>query len=290
MNAFTVFVDSACDLPLDILEKWGFKCLDLSVKFNEGNEEFFDTAYDRKLLYEKLRNGDTATTSGVNYYRFENAFLTEIDKGNDILYIGFSLALSSTCSVGCAVIDDLREKFPERRIIAVDSLCASAGYGLLLELCYRKKAMGTDIEALAEFAENIKLKVNHWFTVGDIQYLKRGGRICTAAAVVATVLGIKPIMKMDTSGHLAYHSKVRGKRQSLDALAEKLKICNADTENFPVYICHSDCENDAEYLSAKIYELYSKKVDLTILIGPVIGSHVGPDTISVFFVGKDERQ
>lgn len=287
MNNYVIYTDSGCDLAPATLEKWGVRYRSLTFSFDGGATTFTGDDMPVSEFYAKMRDGAVAKTSAVNVSVFTDAFEEELKQGNDILYLGFSSGLSATYNSGRIAMEELSEKYPERKLIAVDSLCASAGQGLLLYLAVQKKAEGMDIEAVAKHLEDIRLNLCHWFTVDDLVYLKRGGRISPTAAFVGNVLGIKPVLHVDNEGHLINMFKVRGRRTAVTALADKLGETALDVKGGTVYISHADCMADVELLSTILRDKYGATVELVADVGPVIGAHSGPGTLALFFLGKE---
>lgn len=287
MNDYVIFTDSGCDLAPETLEKWGVRSRSLTFSFDGGATAFTDEEMPVSAFYAKMREGAIAKTAAVNVSTFTEAFEEELEKGNDVLYLGFSSGLSATYNSGRIAMEELAEKYPERKLVAVDSLCASAGQGLLLYLAVQKKAEGADIDALAKYLNDIRLNISHWFTVDDLVYLKRGGRISPTVAFVGNVLGIKPVLHVDNEGHLINMFKVRGRRTAVSALADKLGETALDPKGGTVYVSHADCMADAEALSSILREKYGATVDIITNVGPVIGAHSGPGTLALFFVSKE---
>ena len=287
MKNYIIFTDSACDIPREKLNEWGGSCCCLTFSFVGSDKNYEDYQLPQKEFYDKMRAGAVAKTSAINVATFKNAFRKEAEKGNDIIYIGFSSGLSTTFNSGRLAMEELREEFPERKLIAVDSLCASAGFGLLLYLAVQKKQEGATIEELEEFVINKRLHICHWFTVDDLVYLKRGGRISPTVALVGKVLGIKPILHMDNEGHLINMGKVHGRKNSIKALADKFGELAEDTTKGPIFVCQGDCMDDVKLLDDMLKEKYGLSIDMTVYTGAVIGSHSGPNTLSIFFVGKE---
>lgn len=285
MSNYVIFTDSACDIEPSTLAKWNVKHIDLTLKFEGEDKVYNNSEIDPKFFYRKMREGGISKTAAVNTERFKAAFEEEVKNGNDVLYIGFSSGLSTTYNSGSVACNNLAETYPERKLIAVDSLAASAGFGLFLYMIVKKKEEGASIEEAAQYAEDIKFNVCHWFTVDDLVYLKRGGRVSSAAAFVGGVLGIKPILHVDNEGHLINVSKVRGRKASIKALADKLTELIIDKG--PVFICQGDCMEDAHLLADIIKKEHGLDVDMTVYTGPVIGSHSGPGTLALFFLGKN---
>ena len=223
MKTFQIITDSSCDLPQELADKLDLQVLPLH--FTIGGQTYANYLDGREIgfhdFFERIRQGEEASTSAVNPESFREAMEKTLQQGLDILFIGFSSGLSTTYQSGCIAADDLREEYPERKILTVDSLCASLGQGLYVYLGALEQQAGKTIEQVRDYLEEIKLHLCHWFTVDDLMYLKRGGRISATTAVLGTVMQIKPVMHMDNDGHLANVTKARGRKASLIALAEK---------------------------------------------------------------------
>ena len=213
MSEYVIYTDSACDIAPALLHEWGVEYLSLTFRFtSEPDMEYKNDEMPAEELYERMRGGDVAKTSAINPQTFKNAFRNILESGRDILYLAFSSGLSTTFASAKIAKDELASEYPERRIIVVDTLAASAGQGLLVYLVAQKKKEGIDIDGAAEYAKSLVPKMGIWFTVDDLVYLKRGGRISPAAAFVGNVLGIKPVLYMDDDGHLISRAKVRGRK------------------------------------------------------------------------------
>lgn len=287
MNDYVIFTDSACDIKPDVLKSWGVPYINLSFKFEDEDKEYSNDGMEITEFYNRMRNGGIAKTSAINPETYIGVFEEILKQGKDILCLAFSSGLSTTCNSARIAADELLEKYTERKIIVVDSLSASAGQGLLLYLTVQKKNEGFSIEEAAEFAEGIKLNICHWFSVDDLVYLKRGGRVSPAVAFVGTVLGIKPVLHVDNEGKLVSVSKARGRKAALNALVDKCGELGQDTANGTIFISHADCKSDADYVAEQIGERFGGKVDIITDVGAVIGAHSGPGTIALFFVGKE---
>lgn len=274
MSEFRIVCDSACDLSSEMLCQRGVTCVPLSVSFDGGG------SVDSTDFYAEMRSGRVAKTAGANVEAFRAAFTPILEGGKDILYLGFSSALSMTYNSARIARDELRKEYPESRIVTIDSLCASAGIALLLD----KLLAFSDLENAVEYAEKTKLKICHLFTVDNLDYLKRGGRVSPTTAIVGNLLGIKPMLYVDNHGRLIPGSKVRGRHKSIERLAEDFALLREENE---VYISHADCMRDAETLSEILRTKYDAKVRLITNIGPVIGSHSGPGTLALFFIGRE---
>ncbi len=287
MSNYRIFTDSGCDITPEMLEEWGVTALDLTFRFNGDVKEYSNREMDVKAFYERMRRKGVAKTAAVNPDRFAEAFEKVLAEGEDILYVGFSSGLSTTFNSARIAAEGLKEKYPERKIITVDTLAASAGQGLILYLTKLKKDEGASIEETAAYTEDIKMKISIWFTVEDLVYLKRGGRISAVTALVGNMLGIKPVLKMDEEGHLISVGKARGRVGSLAALADKYTELAADTKENTVFISHGDSLDDANKLAKMIEEKHGVKPAVITNVGTVIGAHSGPGTIALFFIGKE---
>ena len=287
MSTYTIFADSACDIPVDMLDEWGVKHCDLSLLFTEKGETLQNSDISADEFYSRMRGGEVATTSAVNAGAFKKAFEEELAQGNDIFYLGFSSGISATYNSAVIAAEELREKYPDRKIVTVDSLCASVGFGLLLYLCVKQKNTGKSIEDLTKYATDSKLHVCHWFTVDDLVYLRRGGRVSGAAATVATILNIKPVLHVDNEGKLINMYKVRGRKKAVHALADNFGKLACQPYEGTIFIGHGDCLEDAQSLAKILNDEYGASVDLITDVGPVIGAHSGPGTLALFFIGNE---
>ena len=286
MNNFVIYTDSACDLKPDVLKSLNVECIQLSFRFDNEDKDYLNNEMDINTFYKRMKNGETAKTSAINPETFSHRFEELLSEGRDILYIGFFSLLSTTFNSARITADELKAKYPERKIICVDSLCASAGQGLLVYLAAKKRDLGADLETVAEYIEGIKLNLCHWFTVDDLVYLKRGGRVSPTVAFVGGILGIKPILHVDNEGKLINVSKVRGRKASLNALLDKYGDL-AENKQGTVFISNADCHEDVSYLKTQFKERYNAEIEIVTDIGPVIGAHSGPGTMAVFFLGKE---
>ena len=288
MKDYIILTDSSCDLTPALAKEAQVEVIPLQLTM-EGKEykNYLDgREIDSKSFYAKLREGITANTSAVNPDVFTEVFRKVIEDGNDVLYLGFSSGLSTTFNSARLAAQQLADKYPERKIITVDTLAASAGQGLILKLTLDKQKEGATIEEAAAFAEDIKFKISIWFTVDDLVYLKRGGRVSPTAAFFGNMLGIKPVLHMDNEGHLIPLSKVRGRKTSIAALADKYGALATKLDSGDIFISHGDCIADAQYLAELLKTRYGANVSLITDVGTVIGAHSGPGTLALFFVGK----
>jgi DegV family protein with EDD domain len=286
MSNFVIFTDSACDIVPSLLAEWGVGCVSLAFRFDHIDRDFLNDDMPIKEFYANMRDGHVAKTNAVNAETFREAFEPVIAEGTDILYLGFSSGLSTTFQQGRLAAEELNEKYPNNKIIALDTLCASAGQGLLVKLTLDKKNSGATLEETVAYAESLIPKLAHWFTVEDLVYLKRGGRVSPAVALVGGMLNIKPVMHVDDDGHLIKVGTVRGRKASLAALADKLIETADDPANGTFFISHGDCAADAQTLCDMIVARGGNKVEIVTHVGTVIGAHSGPGTMALFFVAK----
>ena len=288
MRYYTIVTDSSCDLPAPLLEKMGIRVVPLAV--NLDGKTYFNYPDGRAIgfeeYYAQLRSGKQATTSAVNMSLFRTVMEAELIAGHDVLYLGFSSGLSGTFNAGAMPARELQEEYPEFELIAVDTLCACMGQGLLVYLAALEKAGGKSMHEVRDFVEAQKLHICHWYTVDDLQHLKRGGRIGGTTARLGTMLNIKPVMNMDNEGKLAAVSKARGRAAALRALVDKMGEQAIEPEKQTVFIAHADCYDDAHKVAEMVHERFGSK-SLINYIGPVIGAHAGPGTVALFFVGKE---
>lgn len=287
MNEYVIFTDSGCDIKPALLNEWCVPYSSLTFRFDGEDKEYSNNDMESKAFYDRMRDGGVAKTSAVNVAVFAEEFEKILAQGKDLLYLGFSGGLSTTCNSGRVAAEELAEKYPDRKIMVVDTLAASAGQGLLVYLTAEEKKKGATLEEAAAYAESIKLKISHWFTVDDLVYLKRGGRISPAAALVGNALGIKPVLHVDDEGHLINMSKVRGRKNAIAALAAKYGELAEDPAGGVVYISHGDCLSEVKILEGMLQEKYGAKVEIITDVGSVIGAHSGPGTIALFFVAKE---
>lgn len=283
--AYTIITDSACDLSIDILNKWKIKCCPLSFHF-EGERYYNEYCMNKSVFYEKLKNGEKVQTAAVSIDCFEEIFESALAIGNDILYIGFSSKLSDTYDNATRARDEELKKYPNRKIILIDSLCASSGLGLLLYLVYLRKEQGATIEDASKYALDTRLHICHYFTVKSLSNLKNGGRMKSLVASVGNLFKIKPIMKVNEEGCLVPFLKVLGKKKSLDTIYSYYEENNLKNKENYVFISHANAENEAYKMKEVLEKNYNAKVILVSEIGSVIGAHCGEGTLAIFFLGK----
>ena len=282
--SYRIITDSGCDLPAELLQQLNIDLIPLTLLFR-GQEWSDTTDQGLKTIYDGLRNGDVASTSAINPDGWATAIEPVLASGQDVLVLAFSSGLSTTYQSAVIASQELADKYPQRKIRVVDTLCASLGQGLLVWYACKNRDAGMPLDDLADWCENNKLNLSHWFTVDDLMCLKRGGRISAATAMVGTMLQIKPILQVDQEGHLTNTAKTRGRKAAILALADKAVQTALPGENDVMFICHGDCLEDAQYLAQLMKERCGAKEVFIGYTGAVIGSHSGPGTLALFYLG-----
>ncbi len=288
MSDYRIFTDVTADLPDELLKEIGVEAL--PMPFRIGEEEHTHYADFREMpmedFYRRVKGGEKASTSQVTYSSFMDAFTPVLEAGMDVLYLSFSSALSGTYQGSLVAVRDLIEKFPDRKIMSVDTRCASSGEGMLVYYAAKQKQEGMSMDQLVLWVEQNKLKVCHWFTVDDLHFLRSGGRISAMAATVGSMLKVKPVMHVDDAGRLVPVEKVRGRKKAIQTLIRRMAETGVDLPRQTVFLCQAVSREEAEEMAKQIkFELRVKDVIVTD-IGPIIGAHAGPGTISLFFFGS----
>lgn len=281
---FAIHTDSCCDISAALLQEWDVSCTQLRFRFNDY--EYTNKDMDEPTFYNKMREGGIAKTSAANISNFKEDFEPILKEGKDILYLAFSSGLSTTCNSARLAAEELAEAYPDRTITVVDTLAASAGQGMLVKLAVDQRAKGATMQETADFVTQNILNLAHWFTVDDLVYLKRGGRVSPTVAFVGNMLSIKPVLHVDDEGHLVKVDKARGRKASILALAKQLEQTALDPSAGPVYISHGDCIDDAKVLADIIEKKHGVKTEIITYVGPVIGAHSGPGTLALFFLAN----
>ena len=287
MRDYVIMTDSCCDLTDQMARDLELEVLPLTMHMDGQDypNDLAGTAISNQEFYKRIRAGKLATTSAVNVGQFQDAMRRVLESGRDIVCVCFSSALSTTYQSAVIAAEDLRAEFPEAEIHVVDSLSASLGQGLLLYLTVEQKRKGLTAAELAKWVEDNRLTVCHWFTVDDLNFLKRGGRVSATTALLGTMLSIKPIMHTSDEGKLVPVSKARGRKAAIAALLDKIEALGIHPEKQTMFICHADCEEDAKAVAKTIQDRFGTPTVHINYIGPVIGSHTGPNTMGIFFVG-----
>ena len=288
MNNYTIITDSSCDLPDSLVKELELEVLPLA--FIMDGKTYRNYPDNREMapkdFYNKQREGSMATTNAVNVGEAADAMEDVLKRGEDVLVLAFSSGLSTTCNSFQIAAGDLAEQYPDRKIFVVDTLCASLGQGMFVYQAARLRQAGRSMEEVRDWAEQNKLNQCHWFTVNDLFFLKKGGRVSAATAVVGTMLQIKPVMHVDNEGHLIKVDTARGRKASLNALVDKVGELADNPAAQTMFISNSDCAEEAQYAADQIKARYGTEEIIINSIGPVIGAHTGPGCVALFFTGK----
>ncbi len=285
MRDYIISTDSTADLPDDYVKQHNITVHPLYYildDFQYGGERMIP----KHEFYQRMRDGAIATTCASNPDVVSSLFTREVEAGYDILHIGFSSALSSSYNNAAVVSREVMEAHPEAKITVIDSLAASLGQGLLVHYAVKLKEEGKSLEEVAEWVENNKLHICHQFTVEDLKYLYRGGRISKSVAILGTLINVKPVLHVDNEGRLVPMSNVRGRKKSLNTLVANMAAQIGDYKNEIIFIGHGDSIEDAEYVRDKIKEQFGIDSFIVDYISPTIGAHSGPGTIALFHLGE----
>lgn len=289
MSEFVLMTDSSADLSQEMVQELGVTVLPLSFTIQGKVYRNYpdNREMDLPLFYDMLRAGELSTTSAVNVAEYTQAVEPILQEKKDVLILAFSSGLSSTYQASVLAAEELREKYPDRKIYTVDTLCASMGQGLLVYLAVQEQRKGKNIEEVRDWAESTKLHLCHQFTVDDLHFLKRGGRISATTAVVGSMLQIKPVLHVDNEGRLINIGKARGRQASLKALVDKMEKTVTEEGKKTVFISHGDCRKDAVAVADMVRERFGTQDIRINYVGPVIGAHSGPGTLALFYLGTE---
>ena len=286
---YVIVTDSSCDLPAELAQELELAVLPLTLTL--GGKEYANYLDGREIgfseFYGRIRQGEVAVTAAANLEGYPSIMEPILQAGKDILLLVFSSGLSSTYQVSLLAAEELSQKYPQRKILPVDTLCASMGQGLLVYLAARQRGEGKSLQEVRDWVEKEKYHLCHWFTVDDLMYLKRGGRLNAATALVGTALGIKPVLHIDNEGHLINMGKARGRRASLTALVDKMAELAVEPQGQVAFISHGDCLEDAKAVEQMLKQRLGVKKVIISYVGPVIGAHTGPGVVALFFLGKE---
>lgn len=284
---YWIVTESTIDMPKAYVDSQeNFLVLNMGYTMDGVSYKPDGTDENSRAIYQVMREGKVITTAQVNSEEWKDALRPLLERGEDVLTVVFSSGLSGTYQAACVAAEELREEYPQRQLMVIDSLCASAGEGLLVDYALRNREKGMTIQENAAWVQEHVQKLCHWFTVDDLMFLLRGGRVSAVSAYLGTLIKIKPVLHVDSEGHLIPRAKVQGRRKSLRALADKVKENIVNPEEQVVLISHGDCESEAQALADMIRaELPVRDVRLSY-IGPIIGAHSGPGTVAVFFLGS----
>ena len=282
--SFKIITDSCCDLPAGLVSELKLGVVNLSVEMD--GRVYIEGEMTPKALYDHLRAGKLPKTSAVNPDGWSRIIRPALENGEDVLVMAFSSGLSATYQSAVIAAGELREEFPQRKLLVVDTLCAALGQGLLVLHAARLRQEGKSLEDTAAWLEENRGNLCHWVTVEDLMHLKRGGRVSAATAVVGTMLSIKPIIRVDENGKLESVSKVRGRKAAMNHLLERMAESLVPELNETVCIGHGDCLEDAQYLARQIKTRFGVKNVIINYVGAVIGAHTGPGVLVAFYMGQ----
>lgn len=289
MNDYIIVTDSSADLSTELVQEVGVEVLPLRFTI-EGQTKYNwpdNREMDPKEFYSRLRGGEMATTAAVNMDQYLTMLEPVLQAGKDVLVLVFSSGLSATYDSARLAGEELREKYPERKLFVVDTLCASMGEGLLVWHAGQLKKQGKTIEEVRDWAEENKLHLCHQFTVDDLHFLKRGGRISATTAAVGSMLKIKPVLLVNNEGKLVNIGKARGRKASLNTLVDRMEATAVNPAEQTVFISHGDSLEDAQYVARLVSERMGVKDIRINYVGPVIGAHSGPGTLALFYLGTE---
>lgn len=281
--SYVIVTDSVCDMTRETLKEWGVRVIPVIFSSSDGTE-YFDYDLPAEEFYQKMRDGVVFQTAATNVARYTEAFEETLKEGSDVLYLGFSSGLSSMYQSSMMAAEELREAYPDRKIVTIDTCAASGGLGFIVYLAVKKQQAGATLDEVAAYVYECLPHLCHWFTVDDLMFLHRGGRVSKTAAIAGTLLGIKPVLHVDDEGHLIPVEKVRGRGRAIATLADKY-LQTALEQGGEYFISHGDCAEEAQKLAALIEEKSGAACMRMTTIGPVIGAHAGPGTIALFFLG-----
>ncbi|MCI6429831.1 MAG: DegV family protein [Oliverpabstia sp.] len=287
MREYVITTDNTADLPYSYYKQHDIEYMYLTYQM-EGETYGKQNELEYKDFYERMRKGSMPTTSQVNSEEAKEVLRPILAQGKDILHLAFSSGLSGSYNSVRMAAEELREEFPDRKIVVIDSLCASLGEGLFVDKAVEMKEEGKSLEENAAWLEENKLNFCHVFTVDDLFHLHRGGRVSKVAAVVGTMINLKPLLHVDNEGHLIPLKNVRGRRKSLSGLVTMMeeRIGDWKDKNTKIFISHGDCQEDAEYVAKLVREKFGYETFLINTIGATIGAHAGPGTVALFFLGE----
>ncbi len=289
MSSYKILTDSCCDFTRQQYDELNVGSACLTVLYNGENHSNFSDPIAVKAFYDELRAGVTASTSAVNPGGWTDLMKPVLEAGQDVLVLAFSSGLSTTYQSAVIAARELAEAYPQRTIRVVDTFAASLGQGLLVWYACQKRDEGLSLEELTAWVEDAKNHIGHWFTVDDLNHLKRGGRVSATTALVGTMLNIKPILYMSEDGKLTSASKVRGRKAAIEHLAQKAAELGEGYDNETMFIAHGDCPGDAAALEALLKEKCGVKTVVTGYVGPVIGAHTGPGVLALFFLSQHKH-
>lgn len=287
MREYVIVTDATCDLPQQVVQE--LDIVVLPMEFHMGQESYVHqtgwSGMTDHVFFDRLRQGDVATTSQVSMQVYLDTFGELLSQNKDILYLAFSSGLSGSYNTALVAREELKETYPEGEVCIVDTLCAASGEGLLVWLAVQQKRKGMSLSENEQWLKQHRLEICHWFTVDDLDHLKRGGRISGMTAALGTMLNVKPILRVDDTGHLVSAGKVRGRKKSIVDLVNRTGAGIQSWDAAPVFVSHADSPEDAKVIIEKLRQIGAQNIILTD-IGPIIGAHSGPGTLLISSWGK----
>lgn len=289
--SFKIVTDSCANLTDEVIDRFGLTILPLTFMVDGKQHTSYKKQEKSNLpkFYKMMREGKVVTTSLPNLVDSKNEIEKILQGGDDVLFIAFSSGLSGTYTAIDLICKELASKYDDRKIFSVDTLAAAAGQGMLVWMAAEMRDEGKSIEEVRDWLEDNKLHLAHWFTVDDLHFLERGGRVSKTAAFAGTVLNIKPVLHVDDEGHLIPMEKVRGRKKSIESLAQHMKETMVEPYNYKVLISHGDCLEDAELLASKVKEVTGQEDIHINCLDPVIGAHSGPGTLALFYLATSRN-
>lgn len=289
MNAYKIISDFGCDLPEHLLAQYEIEVIPTNLHI-DGQDNILSNEIDIDEFYQILREKKTVKTSAINMQTFYGVFEKAFRSGEDVLYIGMSKGLSGTFAAAVLAGEELAAVYPERTVRCIDTKSGSGGIALAVYLAALKREEGADLDETFTYMTDICSRLQSWFTVDDLFFLRRGGRLRTATAVVGSLFMIKPILTVDEDGKLFAHSKARGRKGSIEALVRQTEENAFNPAESTIFISHADAMQDAVNLEMMLRTKWDVKNIITTDIGPAFGAHCGPGGLAVFFIGKDETE
>ena len=292
MQEYLIATSSTCDLPRTYLEE--HKIPFISYTYTIGDQLFEDDCREenRQKVYEGMRQGDRLKTSMITEFAYHEFFKSLLEQGKDVIFLDMSKKMSASFANAEAAAQQIRSEFPDRKFYVMDTRCISGGLGLLIDQMVRRMEDGMSFDDVIAWGEEHKLKIAHRFTVDDLNYLKEGGRCSTPAALVGSVLSLKPVLYVPDGGTLDVAKKVRGRKKALDTIYDGVKadLSEVDTKGMEIHILQADCRKDAEYVRDRILADFPDVGEITITsLGVVIGAHCGPGLFTIFYLCNGRR-
>jgi len=288
MNNYVILTDSGCDLPGDLARELGLEIVSITHQLRgETHNGAWMSEADIKDFYAALRAGEMAVTAQANPDAFDQALRPLLEQGKSVIAITLSGAISGTVNSARLAAEDLNGQYGQAKVAVIDSLCASLGQGMLVWLVAQEKARGASFDEAVAYAEDAKLRINHIFTVDDLGFLKRGGRVSGASALLGSLLHIKPVMYVDNQGRLLVRDKVPMRKRAIRELAQAMANRGIDADSQTVFISHGDASEEADMVIAACRETFPNIKVVKWYVGPSIGAHSGPGTLALFFLGRN---